>query len=158
MKAIKKLIEDATKRDSLDNLSREQLCKLVNDIYAKAEEAEDFTTLEVEAVQDITINCYEELGRYKNNHVETLVEIRRWAKEFEKWWQSMDEEEREKKGYLESIDKFCGRKMRTYRYEEIRGKLSEVQATMARWRCTTDADNKFMDYIYDAINLIMKEE
>ena len=155
MKAIKKLIEDATKKDDLDNLSREQLCKLVNDIYAKAEEAEDFTPLEVEAAQDITINCYEELYGYENNHTAVLEQIRRWAKEFEEWWQSMDEEERE--DYWESIDEFCCKKMREYRYKEIRGKLSAVQTAMDEWRCTTDSDEEFRSKIQEALKLIEEE-
>lgn len=152
------MIEEACKKDSLDNLSREQLCKLVNDIYAKAEEAEDFTPLEVEAVQDITINCYEELYEYMPNHTATLEQIQSWAKEFEEWWQSMDEEEREKKDYWESIDEFSCKKMRENRYKEIRGKLSTVQTAMEGWRCTTDFDEEFRNYIYDAIKLIKEEE
>lgn len=154
MKAIKRIIEEACKKDSLDNLSREQLCKLVNDIYAKAEEAEDFTTLEVEAAQDITINCYEELYEYMPNHTAALEQIRSWAKEFEEWWQSMDEEEQDKADYLESIDEFCCKKMHEDRYKEIRGKLSAVQTAMDGWRCTTASDEEFRGKIQEALKLI----
>ena len=65
----------------------------------------------VEAVQDITIQCYKKLYDQMEDpdHAHVLDEIRVWAKAFEDWWWNLPESTREECGYWEAIDAFCGR-------------------------------------------------
>ena len=72
----------------------------------------DKQALYVEAVQDITVNCYEPLYENMEDSRAVLATIRAWATEFEDWWWSLSEEEQDRRDYLLSIDKFCERHLR----------------------------------------------
>lgn len=63
----------------------------------------------VEAVQDITINVYQELyNKMEEPDSRALLQdIRIWAHEFENWWWSLKESDRDRIGYFEAIDSFC---------------------------------------------------
>lgn len=62
----------------------------------------------VEAVQDITINVYQELydKMEEPDSRALLQDIRIWAQEFEDWWWSLKESDRDRIGYQEAIDSF----------------------------------------------------
>lgn len=158
MKAIKYMIEEACKKDDLDNLSREQLCKLVNDIYAKAEEAEDFTPLEVEAIQDLMWVFVDSLHPYYEDSRETLATIRDWGIEFEEWWQSLTEDDKDETDYFTEIYNFGDKKMKAFRYPDLRDKLTNIANEVEKWKWKTDEDKNILTKLNCIIDQLKKEE
>lgn len=61
-----------------------------------------------EAVQDLTLNCYQAMYDRMPEPDSRIVlqEIRSWARRFEDWWWGLKESERDRRGYLETIDAF----------------------------------------------------
>lgn len=152
MKAIKKLIEDATKKDSLDNLSRKELEGLIEKIYAEAnakieleeQEEKEYTPLEVEAIQDLTWVFVDSLHPYYEDSRETLDTIRDWGIEFERWWQSLTEDDKDKTDYFTEIYNFGDKKMKAFRYPDLRDKLTNIANEVEKWKWKTDEDKNIL--------------
>lgn len=72
----------------------------------------DKQALLIEAIQDVTVNCYDKLiNKYEDSRL-VLETCRAWAAEFEDWWWSLSEDEQDERDYLLSIDDFCERHLR----------------------------------------------
>lgn len=170
MKAIKKLIEDATKKDSLDNLSHKELEGLIEKIYAEAnakieiEDAEHldghaYTNLEVEAIQDLTLNCYNELSAYDEYHTSVLVRLRDWGLEFEEWWSSLSfEEQAGEKDYLTEIISFGSKKLKELRHSDIADKLAMIAKDIKYSQWVDDDDKNIIAELNNIIDQLKKEK
>lgn len=66
----------------------------------------------IEAIQYVTVNCYDKLIKKFEDSRNVLETCRAWAQEFEDWWNTLDDEEQERRDYLISIDAFCDRHLR----------------------------------------------
>lgn len=166
MKAILNLINEATKNDCLDNLSRAELRGLIEKIkaeaYSKIEDAEHkddhtYTALEVEAIQDLTINCYKDLYHCDmDDHTMTLSELRTWGVEFEEWWQSLSEDEQY--DYLDAIDSFGAKKLKKVRYPDIIERLEQLVNDIKEWEWMDDDDKNIITKLNCVIDQLKKEE
>lgn len=100
--------------ESLDRLADGD-CALYDRIVIDGDENKETFRLRpgsqcfVEAVQDITVNVYQELyNKMEEPDSRALLQdIRIWAQEFEAWWWSLKESDRDRIGYFEAIDSFC---------------------------------------------------
>ncbi len=167
MKAIKKLIEDATKKDSLDNLSHKELEGLIETIYAEANckieleemREREFTALEVAAIQDLTLNCYNELSAYDEYHTSVLCKLRKWGLEFEEWWHSLilagEEEDRD---YFSEIIKFGSKKLKELRHSDIADKLAMIAKDIKYSQWVDDDDKNIIAELNNIIDQLKKEE
>ena len=72
----------------------------------------DKQALLIEAIQDVTVNCYDRLIKEYEDSRLVLETCRAWASEFEDWWNTLDVIEQETRDYLMSIDAFCERHLR----------------------------------------------
>lgn len=72
----------------------------------------------VEAVQDITIQCYQKMydRMEEPDHVQLLQDLRALAQEFEDWWWNLPESERDERGYWESIEAFAEKRLHEEEY------------------------------------------
>lgn len=166
MKAILNLINEATKNDCLDNLSRAELRGLIEKIkaqaYSKIEQDErndknTYTALEVEAIQDLTINCYKDLYSLEmEEHTSTLSELRNWGVEFEEWWQSLNEDE--KYDYWDAVDNFGSKKLKKFRYPDVIERLETLVNDIKEWEWMDDDDKNIITKLNGIIDQLKKEE
>ena len=166
MKAILNLINEATKNDCLDNLSRAELRGLIEKIkaqaYSKIEQDEDndkhtYTDLEVEAIQQLTLNCYKDLYSLEmEDYASTLSELRNWGVEFEEWWQSLNDDE--KYDYLGAVDNFGAKKLKEFRYPDIIERLEQLVNDIKEWEWMDDDDRNIITKLNCIIDQLKKEE
>lgn len=68
----------------------------------------------LETVQYITADCYQQLYEKENDCRLVFSIIHLWAMDFEKWWWSLTEEEREEKDFIISLEEFEDKKLNEY--------------------------------------------
>ena len=166
MKAIKKLIEDATKKDSLDNLSRKELEGLIEKIYAEANakieleevEEKEYNTLEVEAIQDLTWTFCDGMYPYYEDSRDRFEILRGWGCEFEEWWKSLSEDEREKTDYFTEVYRFGDKKMKNLRYPDLRDRLQAIAKEVADWKSKDIDEKNILTKLNCIIDQLKKEE
>lgn len=80
--------------------------------------ADSTTHLLCETVQEITLAAwpviYGDGNKYDQDSRMVMQEIRGWAEEFENWWNSHDEDWREKNDFVIEVEAFTERKCREY--------------------------------------------
>ena len=71
-----------------------------------------------ESIQEVTLRAwptvYGEDNKYDQDSREVLRELRGWAEEFEKWWQSHDEVCKDITDYVIEVWRFTDKKVEEY--------------------------------------------
>lgn len=71
-----------------------------------------------ESIQEVTLRAwptvYGEDNKYDQDSREVLRELRGWAEEFEKWWQSHDEVWKDITDYVIEVWRFTDKKVEEY--------------------------------------------
>lgn len=92
-----------------------------------------------EVVFDITSQCYTKLMEYwEDDSRQVWAVISEWAEEFENWWNTLSEDEQDRRDYMLSVEEFAEKKLREQTLKEYHVNLEKV---LSRW-FTVKAENE----------------